>query len=155
MKAFAGGQLLDERQSPFHTALSQAQCIQYALDTPGVVSVMAGVRNISDLETCLAYFNTTPAERDYSAITKIAPTDITGRCVYCNHCHPCPAGLNIALINKYYDLARLGDDLARDHYDNLEKHAADCIKCGHCDNRCPFSVAQSQRMQEIETYFGR
>ena len=29
-----------------------------------------------------------------------------GNCVYCNHCQPCPAGLNVGLINKYYDLAQ-------------------------------------------------
>ena len=34
---------------------------------------------------------------------------------------PCPAGLDVALINKYYDLARLGDGLAREHYLTPEK----------------------------------
>lgn len=29
--------------------------------------------------------------------------------MYCNHCQPCPAGLNVGLINKYYDLAVAGD----------------------------------------------
>ena len=40
------------------------------------------------------------------------PKDMTGTCVYCNHCQPCPAGLNIGLINKYYDLAKAGDAMA-------------------------------------------
>lgn len=48
----------------------------------------------------------------------------------------------------------LGDKLAADHYRNLEKHAGDCVQCGHCDSRCPFGVAQSARMQEIAAYFG-
>ena len=77
-----------------------------------------------------------------------------GKCVYCKHCHPCPAGLDVALINEYYDLARLGDGLAREHYLTLEKQAGDCVGCGHCDGRCPFHVAQSSRMQEILAYFG-
>ena len=77
-----------------------------------------------------------------------------GKCVYCKHCHPCPAGLDVALINKYYDLARLGDGLAREHYLTLEKRAGDCVGCGHCDGRCPFHVAQRSRMQEILAYFG-
>lgn len=72
----------------------------------------------------------------------------------CRHCHPCPAGLDIALINKYYDLAQLGDKLAKEHYLTLEKTAGDCIGCGHCDSRCPFHVAQSERMQSIRAYFG-
>ena len=66
---------------------------------------------------------------------------------------PAPAGLDIGLINKYYDLALAGDGMAADHYNKLSKHASDCIGCGHCDRRCPFHVQQSQRMKEIATYF--
>ena len=36
MKPYSGGQLLDERTSPFGKALTEAQCIQYALDKPGI-----------------------------------------------------------------------------------------------------------------------
>ena len=61
----------------------------------------------------------------------------------------------MGLINKYYDLTKAGDALARDHYLHLEKTAADCVACGHCDSRCPFHVAQSRRMEEIKAYFGR
>lgn len=64
----------------------------------------------------------------------------------------CPAGLDIGLINKYYDLAQAGDGLAIEHYRTLEKNASDCISCGHCDRRCPFSVRQSGRMQEIRAF---
>jgi len=61
--------------------------------------------------------------------------------------------LIIAWVNKYYDPAKAGDELATDHYLNLEKKAGDCVQCGHCDSRCPFHVEQSRRMKEIEEYF--
>lgn len=35
MKAFSGGQLLNAKTSPFGQALTELQCIQYALDKPG------------------------------------------------------------------------------------------------------------------------
>ena len=41
MKPFCGGQLLDAAQSPFGVALTKEQCIQYALDKPGVMAVLA------------------------------------------------------------------------------------------------------------------
>lgn len=116
---------------------------------------MPGVRNRRDLEELLGFFEATPQERDYSLISQLAPEDTEGRCVYCNHCQPCPAGLDIGLINKYYDLARAGDILAADHYSNLGKKASDCVKCGHCDRRCPFHVKQSERMEKIKGYFGK
>ena len=77
-----------------------------------------------------------------------------GACVYCNHCQPCPGGLDVGLLNKYYDLALAGDVLARNHYANLEKKAGDCLHCGHCDARCPFHVRQGERMDVIRSYFG-
>ena len=153
MKAFSGGQLLKDETSPFHKALTEYQCIQYALDKPGVLTVLPGVRDHKDLKRILGFLQATAEERDYSILGSFAPQDASGVCVYCNHCHPCPAGLDIALINKYYDLAKMGDTLAADHYDNLEKHASDCIQCGHCSDRCPFKVDQMKRMGEIAAYF--
>lgn len=155
MKPFSGGQLLDERTSPFGKALTGYQCIQYALDKPGVLTVLPGVRNVEDVKELLGFFEALPEERDYEILGTFAPREAVGNCVYCNHCQPCPGGLNIGLINKYYDLALAGDTMAAEHYGKLEKHASDCIGCGHCDNRCPFHVKQSERMKEMADYFGK
>lgn len=155
MKTFAGGQLLDAGLSPFGRALTRTQCIQYALDKPGVVSVLPGVRNMADLRDVLAYLDASAAERDYSVLGAMSPKARGGSCVYCNHCQPCPVEIPIGLANKYYDLARQGDALAREHYLTLEHTASECIECGHCDSRCPFGVHQSDRMQEISAYFGK
>ena len=154
MKAFRGGQLLDARTSPFRKALTEYQCIQYALDKPGVVTVLPGIRGKADLQRILGFCNAKPEEKDYSVIATFAPQDAKGVCVYCNHCEPCPAGLNIGLINKYYDLAKAGDHLAYDHYKKLEVKADQCVGCGHCNSRCPFHVDQMARMREISAYFG-
>ena len=153
MKPFNAGQLLDAKKSPFRQALTPAQCIQYALDRPAVLTVMQGAANIGELSQNLAYLDAAPEERDYSIIGSFTPDETKGRCVYCKHCHPCPAGIDIGLVNKYYDLALLGDALAKEHYRTLEKTAADCVQCGHCSKRCPFSVDQAGRMQEIKAYF--
>ena len=155
MKAFSGGQLLSAKTSPFGQALTEYQCIQYALDKPGVLTVLPGVRSTADLRRVLGFLQASPEEKDYSLLGGFTPREAAGSCVYCNHCQPCPAGLDVGLINKYYDLALAGDALAKDHYANLGKTASQCVSCGHCDSRCPFHVAQSSRMKEISAYFGR
>lgn len=155
MKAFGGGQLLDARTSPLGQALTAYQCIQYALDKPGVLTVLPGIRGKADLNRILGFLAASEEEKDYSVIGSLAPHDASGVCVYCNHCKPCPAGLEIGLMNKYYDLSQAGDALARNHYQKLEKKASDCMECGHCNNRCPFHVDQMARMKTIATYFGR
>ncbi len=129
MKPFNAGQLLDAAKSPFHQALTPAQCLQYALDKPGVLTVVGGPGNVEQLKEILSFLDTIEEERDYSIIGSFTPDDSVGKCVYCKHCHPCPAGLNIGLINKYYDLSLQGDGMAKDHYLTLEKHASDCIRC--------------------------
>ena len=155
MKPFSGGQLLDEKQSPFGKALTPYQCIRYCLDKPGVLTVLAGAKSVNEVESLLAYCEQPEEALDYSVIGTFAPPEAGGKCVYCNHCKPCPMGIDVGLVNKYYDLARAGDAMAAEHYRTLEKNASDCVGCGHCDSRCPFSVKQSERMAQIRAYMDR
>ena len=53
MKPFNAGQLLDAKKSPFHRALTPAQCVQYALDRPGVLTVLPGAAGIEELNKAL------------------------------------------------------------------------------------------------------
>ncbi len=155
MKPFHAGKLLNESTSPFKKAMTKNQCIQYALDRPAVVSVVPGVRGIDDLNELLPFLTCTPEDNDYSLIAEFTPEDAVGNCVYCGHCKPCPVGIDIGLVNKYYDLSLVGDKMAHNHYSKLSVNADDCISCGHCDSRCPFSVHQSERMKTIANYFNK
>lgn len=68
-----------------------------------------------------------------------------------SHCRP--AGIDIGLVNKYYDLALAGDSIAANHYTKLGVQADACLHCGHCESRCPFGVKQESRMAMIDQYF--
>lgn len=153
MKPFHGGKLLDASTSPFNSALTKYQCLQYSLDRPGVLTVLPGVRGLADLKELLGFVNCSQKEKDYSEIGNYTAEKSEGNCVYCNHCQPCPAGIDIGLVNKYYDLATAGDSLAANHYLKLTKKASDCLLCAHCDMRCPFKVKQSEKMKIIDSYF--
>jgi len=63
------------------------------------------------------------------------------------------SAIAIGLVNKYYDLALAGDKIAENHYTKLSVNADSCFHCGHCESRCPFSVKQESRMEEIARYF--
>lgn len=153
MKPFHGGKLLSESTSPFKTALTKNQCLQYVLDRPAVLTAVPGVRGLDDLSQLLTFFDSTREENDYSVIAGFTPESAVGSCVYCNHCEPCPAGIDIGLVNKYYDLSLAGDKMAHDHYGKLKASADACIACGHCNSRCPFKVKQKERMKIIAKYF--
>ena len=66
MKPFSGGQLFDASASPLGVALTPYQCIRYALDKPGVLTVLPGVSNTDDVLSLLEYFRKTDEELDYS-----------------------------------------------------------------------------------------
>ena len=153
MKPFFAGKLLEKTSSPFGVAMTRYQCIQYALDRPAVLAVVPGVRNLDDLNALLGFAEAQDSEKDYSVVGQFTPATAQGNCVYCNHCQPCPAGIDVGLVNKYYDLALAGDEMAANHYSKLSVKADACVGCGHCDRRCPFHTAQSAKMKEIAAYF--
>ena len=153
MKPFCGGQLLSAKHSPFGVALNHYQCVNYALDRPGVLTILPGMTTVQQVKHLLGFFQASDTEKDYSVISTFKPADAVGKCVYCNHCQPCPAELDVGMINKFYDLSAHGDPMAIEHYKALDKHAEDCIECGHCNSRCPFGVDQLVRMKEIAAFF--
>lgn len=153
MKVYNNGQLLDSRLSPFGRAMTPEQCLQYALDRLAVVSCLAGAITADEMERTLQFYEAPAEQRDYSFIGALQSKEMAGACTYCNHCQPCPAGIDIGAVNKYFDLARVGDQLAVEHYKALSKKATDCIDCGLCVKRCPFHVDAKSRMEEIARFF--
>lgn len=105
----AGGQRPERREIPVQgTALTHARCLQYALDRPGVLVAAPGVQTLAHLDQLLRFLTATDAEKDYSVIGSFKTDAVTGTCVYFSHCQPCPAGIDIGLVNEYYDLALAG-----------------------------------------------
>lgn len=59
MKPFSGGQLLSAETSPFGQALTPYQCIRYALDKPGVLTVLPGAKSVEEIDRLLMYYDQT------------------------------------------------------------------------------------------------
>lgn len=158
MKPYAGGRLFDEKRSPFGVALTPVQCIHYCLTRPGVAAVMAGYDTPEQVDQAAAYETASQEEKDYATVLSRAPyhTFGQGACTYCGHCKPCPAHIDIALVNKYFDLASMQPEVpatVKAHYLSLEHHAGECIQCRSCESRCPFGVTIADRMKQAAAMF--
>lgn len=70
MKTLAGGILQDEQQSPLGKAMTVNQCIQYALDRPGVLSCPVTVNSVEALDEVVKYYEANSEERAYDFILK-------------------------------------------------------------------------------------
>ena len=158
MKAFGGGDLLDEELSPAGKALTVNQCLHYALTRPGVAAVMSGAHTVDELEKCLEYTTAADVEKDYAAAFAALPKiSWEGHCMYCGHCAPCPQGIDVAAVTKFLNLTKAQisvPETVREHYAALRHHAGECVKCGACEKRCPFKVTVIQNMQEAVKVFG-
>lgn len=157
MKGYAGGRLFSAETSPFGVALTPVQCLHYALTRPAVASVMAGYDTPKHVEEAVAYETATMEEKDYASILAGAPRHAySGQCTYCGHCAPCPAKIDIAMVNKLYDLAVMQEQVpptVRAHYEALSANARDCTSCRACEKRCPFGVAVAERMGKARELF--
>ena len=157
MKGYAGGRLFSAKTSPFGIALTPVQCIHYALTRPAVASVLAGYDSIEHVDAAVAYESANEEEKDYASVLAGAPRHAySGECTYCGHCAPCPKGIDIAMVNKLYDLATMQSEVPsslREHYRSLSANADDCISCGGCESRCPFSVNVIERMSKARKLF--
>lgn len=158
MKAFGGGDLLDEKLSPFKIAMSTHQCIHYCLTRPAVASVMAGAHSIEEMLLSASYCDVSDEEKDYAMILSNVPKhSFIGHCVYCGHCAPCSQHIDIASVHKFLDLCIAQGDVpetVREHYKALKHHASECIECGMCMRNCPFQVNVIQKMKKAVEIFG-
>lgn len=159
MKAFGGGDLLHADRSLAGVALSPWQCIAYALDRPAAC-VFAGAHTLDELAQCLAFSGGSPKERDYAASLATFPRiSWHGHCMYCGHCAPCPAGIDVAQLTRLLNLAlanRHGGlpETLREHYAALRHRAHECRQCKVCESRCPFGVAVRANMMKAAEIFG-
>ena len=157
MKPLGAGTLLDAKSSPFGVAMTVPQCIQYALDRNGVKVVIVGCHTVQEVLEAIKYYDLSSEERSYSHIFASGNSiHMTGRCMYCNHCQPCPAHIDIAAVTKFLDLALQQESVPEtvmEHYKSLSANADDCLMCGKCESNCPFGVNIRENMKKARSVF--
>ncbi len=170
MKPFAGGKLLQgdgemslenwlvgggERRLEKRFPITPVQCISYALSQIGVSTVVPGCRDLEQLAASLVYETASDGQKDYSPVITGFREYVSGECVYCNHCLPCPSRINIGRVVRMLEAASrppAAEQLAA--YRELGASAADCIRCGQCATRCPFGVDVIAKMDQAAALFG-
>jgi predicted aldo/keto reductase-like oxidoreductase len=173
MKPFAGGKLFKQKD---RGVVTPVQCLHYVLSQRGVVSAVPGVKSLKELNAVLRYAEATPEQKDFSPILEAFQQEVSGNCVYCNHCAPCSSGIDIGDVMRKLDQALqhvqdklqgpqgLGDRMSF-YYpprirSSLGEHDASsappsaCTECGECVERCPFDVDIIGRMKMAGQFLG-
>lgn len=103
------------------------------------------------------------AQLDYSQILERCQEDLRGNCVYCNHCLPCPVGINIGQVIRRLDSilrrsAKDGSSWDASYYSperiqlgrnkDFTSAPSNCTECEVCVKRCPFEVDIISKMRQ-------
>ncbi len=155
MKPYAAGRLF-VKENPSRIVLTPVQCISYALSQPGVCTVVPGCRTVEEMKAALAFLNATDREKDYSSIYENPVWKLRGSCMYCNHCLPCPVGIDIGMTMRIIDMAKYEKtNSVVSEYEALSLKVSDCTECGVCVERCPFDVDIIANMIQAIDIFGK
>ncbi len=169
MKPYGGGRLLAEkgliRVPKYQTGgesfkarlpddITPSQCLGYVLAQVGVSTALVGAKSMEQMDAALHFLEASEEERDFSQLLASFGRYEEGECVYCNHCLPCPAAIDIAEVIRLLDAARQSTSAdLRQAYAALPAGASDCIECGECEGRCPFGVHVIESMKETVALF--
>ena len=155
MKVFWGGRLLAPGNG---VQASPVQCLQYTLKQPAVEVALGGVSRVEEVEALDRFWEASDKDKDFLQLIadQEAMEAVVEGCVYCNHCLPCPQGIDIAEVNRIGDIATLRiTPQLRLKYGELEAKASDCSECGACTEKCPFGVDVIDKMHQTRELMGQ
>jgi predicted aldo/keto reductase-like oxidoreductase len=113
-----------------------------------ISSIVIGLRSIFEVKTAAK------AGKNYQGLTateqKRFHFTLETYCRDCGLCIPCPEKINIPAILRFYSFYVNYDlkNWARKLYTGLEIKPEKCLKCGLCQQKCPYTLPVEQMLQE-------
>jgi len=108
----------------------------------------SGIRALSEDELLLI-------DRVREVYRRLAPVP----CTNCKYCMPCPNGVEIADILRYYNDAIIYDNprAPRFLYHNLakDKQADNCVECFECEEKCPQGIPISEQLKKAHAWLNK
>lgn len=147
MKPLAGGAIKNAELS-----------LRYIINNPNISVVIPGMDSIEQVNANaqVGINRRELTEEEKEIIFEEAKSLGTEFCRRCGYCLPCPQGIDIPfqfLLEGYYTRYNL-KEWAISRYNALEKKARDCVECGQCESKCPYSLPIRKKLKEVVAVLG-
>ena len=136
--------------------------IRFAADLEGLIVVLSGMSNVEQMDDNLSYMKDFHGlDDDQRQVIEEAKAELAKipiiPCTTCNYCAKvCPQEIGISgSFTAMNYLTLYGDKAAAKHQENWlvnmhgRKSAADCIKCGKCEQVCPQHIAIREELERV------
>ncbi len=140
--------------------------IRFAASLEGVITVLSGMSNVQQMEDNLSFMKDFKKLNDAEqAVMKRAREAIEAipiiPCTSCNYCAKvCPNDIGISgtfsamnMLTLYQNEQRALNHEKFNVTGQGKKRAAECVKCGKCEEACPQHIAIRDRLEEAVKAF--
>lgn len=135
--------------------------LRYIASFKNVKLVLSGMSNIDQLCDNLDTFKSFKPlnEKEMLLINKVRDkliSRINIGCTSCNYCLPCPAGVNIPQNFRIWNEYGMYQNKVTSQRNwefglNKEEKAANCVKCGKCEELCPQKLSIMESLEKLQT----
>lgn len=151
----------DVKRTPLEWAL---QYIWNRNDVHCITNKIDSLENLKEyIEIASRSYENSFSENDLEIIRAVAIEywQFKGNmCDICNHCLPCPQGVNIPYCFREYNIAKMLNNpkaSAKHYFELLEEgtRADSCTMCEECEHMCPQMINIAEELQKVNEYFER
>jgi predicted aldo/keto reductase-like oxidoreductase len=142
--------------------------MRWLWDKPEIAVVLSGMssmeQTIQNVESANASRKTWLDEKERAIIPAIQEAYrrlYPVPCTKCRYCMPCPSGVDIPLNFELYNNSAVFEGNVRKLcgilYNSLlaGQKAADCKKCGKCEEKCPQQIKISRMLEDVNNRFAQ
>jgi predicted aldo/keto reductase-like oxidoreductase len=124
---------------------------KYLFQFPDVVSIV-GIEKVREIEEIVQIVAgpqtiTTGEEKEMERLRQ----ELGKRfCRRCNYCQPCPEEIPISLVLEFPSIVRRlpPEGILSGFIAEAMEKAANCTKCGECEERCPYNLPIQEMIEE-------